>query len=190
MKALLIPIKEPPAGKTRLAPLLSAEERESLARVMLEDVIHAVRNARKPDRVAVVSSSDSIIGLALNLGWSALAETRQTSESASVDWASHLLGEWGFDVVMRLPADVPLVKGEDIDALVSVELSPSGALLVPSRDGTGTNAILRSPATLFPSPIRPELVRVAQARGHAARRRMHDSRELADRIGHRRTGGS
>jgi 2-phospho-L-lactate guanylyltransferase len=34
-------------------------------------------------------------------------------------------------------------------------LNLPGALLVPSREGTGTNAIIRTPANLFPSRFGP-----------------------------------
>lgn len=156
MKALLIPIKDPAGGKTRLAPLLSAEERNLLAWTMLEHVCYAANKARKADLVAVVSSSDSILRFARMLGWAAFGEREQLSESASVDWASRLLAERGFDTVMRLPADLPLVQAEDIDELLSVTLTPPAALLVPSRDGTGTNAIIRTPPGLFPSRFGPD----------------------------------
>jgi 2-phospho-L-lactate guanylyltransferase len=84
-----------------------------------------------------------------------LIEESQTSESASVDWASRILSERGFDTVMRLPADLPLVRTEDIDELLSIELDSPGALLVPSREGTGTNTIIRTPPALFPSRFGP-----------------------------------
>jgi 2-phospho-L-lactate guanylyltransferase len=84
-----------------------------------------------------------------------LIEESQLSESASIDWASRALSERGFEGVMRLPADLPLVRAEDIDALLSIELRSPAALLVPSREGTGTNAIIRMPPNLFPSRFGP-----------------------------------
>jgi 2-phospho-L-lactate/phosphoenolpyruvate guanylyltransferase len=155
MKALLIPIKDPANAKTRLAELLSDNERRRLAWAMFEDVSLPITAARKPDRVVLVSSFIPAIERARELGWVVLIEESQTSESASVDWASRILSERGFDTVMRLPADLPLVRGEDIDELLSVELDSPGALLVPSREGTGTNAIIRTPPTLFPSRFGP-----------------------------------
>jgi 2-phospho-L-lactate guanylyltransferase len=155
MKALLIPIKDPTHAKTRLAELLSEEERRRLAWAMFKDVSRAIATARKPDRVVLVSSFAPAIERARDLGWDVLIEESQISESASVDWASRILSERGFDTVMRLPADLPLVRAEDIDELLSVELDSPGALLVPSREGTGTNAIIRTPPTLFPSRFGP-----------------------------------
>src|SRR5262249_57314730 len=74
----------------------------------------------------------------------------------------------GFDTVMRLPADLPLVRAEDIDEIFSVELAAHGALLVPSRDGTGTNAIVRTPPTLFPSRFGPNSLELHKAEAHKA----------------------
>ena len=155
MKALLIPVKDPTHAKTRLAELLTEGERRQLAWAMFEDVTGAIANTRKPDRVVIVSSFTPAVARARELGWDVLVEESQISESASVDRASRLLSERGFDTVMRLPADLPLVRAEDIDELLSIELASPGALLVPSREGTGTNAIIRTPATLFPSRFGP-----------------------------------
>ncbi|HXG65277.1 MAG TPA: 2-phospho-L-lactate guanylyltransferase [Blastocatellia bacterium] len=155
MKAVLIPIKGPANAKTRLAGLLTAEERRRLAWAMFADVSRAIADTMKPDRVVIVTNYGPAAQHAHRLGWDTLLEESQTSESASVDRALRLLGERGFDVVMRLPADVPLVRAADVDALLTVKLAAPATLLVPSRDGTGTNAIIRTPPALFPSRFGP-----------------------------------
>src|SRR4030095_72192 len=155
MRALLIPVKDPTHAKTRLAGLLSEDERRRLAWSMFEDVSRAVVNARKPERVVIVTSFGPAVEHARKLGWGIPFEKTQASASASIDWASRVLSDQGCESVMRLPADLPLVTPEDIDALLSVEFGSPGALLVPSRDGTGTNAIIRTPRDLFPSRFGP-----------------------------------
>lgn len=155
MKALLIPIKDPANAKTRLSQTLSPDERRRLAWAMFEDVSRAASRATKPDRVVMATSYGPAIERAQQLGWDVLIEQSQQSESASVDWASRALAERGFDSVMRLPADLPLVQAEDIDELLSKELRAPAALIVPSREGTGTNAIIRTPPALFPSRFGP-----------------------------------
>lgn len=155
MKALLIPLKDPANAKTRLAGLLLADERRRLAWAMFEDVSRAVCATTRADRVVLVSSFEPAIVHARSAGWDVLTEDSQESESASIDWASRVLAERGFDTVMRLPADIPLVEARDIDELISLELRVHDAVLVPSREGTGTNAILRTPPALFPSRFGP-----------------------------------
>jgi 2-phospho-L-lactate guanylyltransferase len=163
MKALLIPIKDPANAKTRLAPLLSPDERRRLAWAMFEDASHAVAGITKADRVYLVSNFAPAIEHARRLGWDVLVEEAQASESASIDWASGVLAERGIDAVLRLPADLPLVRAEDIDALLAIEVSPPAAILVPSRAGTGTNAILRTPPTWFPSRFGPNSLALHKA---------------------------
>ena len=160
MNALLIPIKDPARSKTRLSELLSAEERARLAWAMFEDVCRAVAACSRADRVVIVTSFESAISRARASGWDVLIEESQISESASVDWASRKLAESGFDAVMRLPADIPAVRAEDIDALLAIDLARPGVALVPSREGTGTNAIIRTPPDLFPSQFGPDSLRL------------------------------
>src|SRR5689334_13714374 len=109
MRVLLIPIKDPANAKTRLAPLLSADERRRLAWAMFEDVSRAVADTTKADGIYVVSSYGPALAHAERLGLETLIEQAQASESASVDWASRVLVERGVEAVLRLPADVPLV---------------------------------------------------------------------------------
>ncbi len=163
MKALLIPIKEPNRAKTRLANLLTLDERQQLVWAMFEDVCKALATAKKAQHIFIVTNFQKAAEQARAFGWNVLFEEAQESESASVDWASRLLRARGFDAVMRLPADLPLVQGEDIDELLAIELKTPNALLVPSREGTGTNAIIRTPADLFPSRFGPNSLALHQA---------------------------
>ena len=156
MKALLIPFKDPSRAKTRLAKLLSEDERRRLALAMLDDVSRAAAAASQADRIFLISSFAPALQRARDLGWDLLIEESQISESASVDWACGILSERGFKTAMRLPADVPLVRPADIDELLSIRLETPGALLVPSREGSGTNAIVRTPPHLFPSRFGPD----------------------------------
>lgn len=155
MKAVLIPVKDPARAKTRLGDVLSLEERKRLAWAMFMDVAVAVAAAARPDRVVVVTNFTEAIEHARRLGFDVLVEEGQVSESRSVDWASRLLFESGFESVLRLPADAPLVEPGDVDELLSIPLRAPGAVLVPSREGTGTNALMRTPPDLFPSRFGP-----------------------------------
>ena len=162
MKAVLIPVKDPARGKTRLAEYFTLDERKQLAWAMFEDVARAASGASLPDRVAIVTNFDLAAKRAREIGFDVLNEQAQISESASVDWASLILKQQGFETVIRMPADVPLILAEDIDWLLSVEVPSPGALLVPSLDGTGTNAIVRTPPDVFPSRFGPNSLALHQ----------------------------
>ena len=151
MRALLLPIKDLRHAKQRLAPLLSPEERFGIAQAMLADTIRAVRGVRRADKIFVVTNYFPATQAAEANDWELLREEQQISESVSVDAASQLCAERGVTSLLRLPLDVPLVQASDIDELLEIDCAAPTLVIVPSRDGTGTNAILRTPPALFPS---------------------------------------
>ncbi len=150
-KVVLLPLKDPTLAKQRLAGQLSSDERQRLAWAMLADVAEALRRARKPDQVVVVSSCPPILSFAEQNDWQVIPESHQISESHSVDRSCRLLRQSGVRTVLRIPGDIPLIQGQDLDRILSCEMTPPYAVLVPSRDGTGTNALLRNPPDAFPS---------------------------------------
>jgi 2-phospho-L-lactate guanylyltransferase len=155
MRAILIPVKDLSRAKQRLSPVLPQELRTRLARAMLADVFAAVAGVRSVGAVFVVSSDSGALAAARARGWGCLPETGQLSESHSVDVASRLCAARGVTALLRLPADLPLVGAADIEAVLSACPDRPGAVLVPSRDKTGTNALLRTPPDLFPSHFGP-----------------------------------
>lgn len=151
MRALLLPIKDLRNAKKRLTGVLTPEERFGLAEAMLADTIRAVRGVRRADKIFVVTNYEPAMCLAEENRWEILRETHQISESDSVDAASRICEERGVQALLRVPLDIPLVQATDIDELLAVECEVPVLVIVPSRDGLGTNAILRMPPALFPS---------------------------------------
>ncbi|HEV2340324.1 MAG TPA: 2-phospho-L-lactate guanylyltransferase [Candidatus Acidoferrales bacterium] len=163
MKAILIPVKEFREAKKRLTPHFSSAERAALAEAMCEDFFQVVSAIRCVERVFVVSKEPGALALARERGWEAIVEKRQISESDSVDAASQFCAAQGVNALLRLPIDLPLAEPRDIEAVFreldekfdgNFDGAPA-AVLVPSRDGAGTNALLRTPPGLFPSRFGP-----------------------------------
>jgi len=151
MRALLLPIKDLNNAKKRLVGVLTPEERFGLAEAMLADTIRAVRGVELAEKIFVVTNYEPAIRIAQENGWQVLREEQQISESDSVDAASRICEDRGVTALLRLPLDVPLVQASDIDELLAVQCEAPALVIVPSRDGLGTNAILRMPPSLFPS---------------------------------------
>jgi 2-phospho-L-lactate/phosphoenolpyruvate guanylyltransferase len=151
MRALLLPVKDLRNAKERLVGILSPEERFTLAHAMLADTVCAMRGVQRADTIFVVTNYEPAMQAARENGWQILSEDRQISESVSVDDASRRIEALGFGAVLRIPLDLPLIQSRDIDELLAIECSAPAIVIVSSRDGTGTNAILRTPPTLFPS---------------------------------------
>lgn len=151
MRYLLIPVKDLTHAKQRLAALMTQQERTRLAWAMLENTLAIAAQVRTVDRVTIVTLYPPAIELAQKFGMEVILETEQISESASVDFGSRQAATLGAEAVLRLPIDLPLITSEDIETVLAADKPESSVVMVPSRDGTGTNAILRRPPTLFPS---------------------------------------
>lgn len=151
MRALLLPVKDLRNAKKRLMGRLTPEERFGLAQAMLADTIRAVQGVRRADKIFVATNYQPAIDIAEENGWEILREDQQISESASVDAASRICEQRGVRALLRMPLDLPLIDPRDIEELLALECSAPAMAIVPSRDGTGTNALLRMPPTLFPS---------------------------------------
>jgi 2-phospho-L-lactate guanylyltransferase len=151
MRALLLPVKDLRNAKKRLVGVLTHEERFGLAESMLGDTIRTLRGVLSAEKIFVTSNYQPALDAAEENGWEILREERQISESDSVDAASRICEKRGVRALLRLPLDLPLAQSRDIDELLTIEFPAPALVIVPSRDGAGTNAILRTPPTLFPS---------------------------------------
>jgi 2-phospho-L-lactate guanylyltransferase len=155
MRYILIPVKDLARAKQRLASLMTQEERTRLAWAMLENTFAAAAAARNVDRIAVVTLYPPAVELAEKYGMELIIEAAQISESHSVDFGSREARRRGATAVLRLPIDLPLVTTPDIETILECDGGEPAVVIAPSRDGTGTNAILRRPPDLFPSHFGP-----------------------------------
>jgi 2-phospho-L-lactate guanylyltransferase len=151
MRAVLLPVKHLQNAKQRLANILTSEERLALATAMLADTVRALTGVSRAGKIFLATSYEPAMRAAAEHGWDLLQEKEQISESHSVDAASRICAERGVSHLLRLPLDLPLVQSADIDELLAIDCSAPAVVIVPSRDGTGTNAILRAHPCLFPS---------------------------------------
>ena len=163
MKYLLIPIKDLARAKQRLQRLMTQPERTELARLMMERTLAEARAVRGLDGVAIVTVYEPAMRLARQAGFEVITETEQISESVSVDYGSRVLAGRGVQSVLRLPIDLPLVTAADLETMLARLRDEPSTVLVPSRDGTGTNAIARTPPDLFPSHFGPHSLSKHQA---------------------------
>lgn len=155
MQAILIPVKEFAEGKKRLAAHFSAAERAALAQALCADFFTMMARVRSAARIVVISKEPEALDRARRLGWQTIVESQQSSESASVDFASRHCAANGINALLRVPIDLPLAEPEDIEGLFAQLGESPAAVIVPSGDGTGTNALLRTPPALFPSRFGP-----------------------------------
>ncbi len=153
--AVLIPAKGFTKSKQRLAPLLSGRGRWILAQAMLHSVLDQVLSARGVEATFVVTANAEVMQLAESLGAQVIQEQQERGETEAVALALRNLRLRGLQTVLILPGDLPLIRSSDVESVLNqVPVGKSAspfAVLVPSRDHMGTNALLLSP----PDVIRP-----------------------------------
>jgi 2-phospho-L-lactate guanylyltransferase len=131
-----------------------------LAEAMFRDVLAASLATTAADRVAVVTSDAGLLATALAAGARVIDEEFPRGLNVAVALGTSVLIGDGARTVCTVLSDIPLVKAEDIDAVFAAMPSGRGAVLVPSRDFSGTNVICRSPADAVPTRFgRMSLVR-------------------------------
>jgi 2-phospho-L-lactate guanylyltransferase len=149
----LLPVKAPVNAKQRLSQLLTPDQRERLARVMYEQMLDTLCSTRNLDRVVVVTSDPAAADHARRAGALVFDEQEQRSHSHSADAAARRAMSLGARTVLLAPIDVPLATAAEIDELAA--MASPGVVIVPSFDGTGTNALLRTPPDVIESRFGP-----------------------------------
>jgi 2-phospho-L-lactate guanylyltransferase len=161
----ILPVKGFGAAKQRLAESLGAGSRQALAQAMFTDVLSSVRHVPELDEITVVTSDRTAESAAGGHGVRVLPDTAQAGQSAAaLIGIRHALSE-GYDRVLLLPGDTPLVQPGDLAGLLT---GTSEVVIVPDRHGTGTNALLLTPPdALEPSFGEGSFARHVEAAEHA-----------------------
>ena len=158
MICAVLPVKAPINAKQRLKGFLSPSQREALARLMFQEVLSTLCSVRGLDRIVVATSDRAVANHASQSGATVFEEQEQLGHSHSADAAARRAMSLGAATVLLLPIDVPLVTKAEIEGLVA-EAEPDaakpGLIIVPSLDGTGTNALVRTPPDAIASCFGP-----------------------------------
>ncbi len=147
----VVPVKSMRQAKQRLAPLLTAAERHGLFRAMLEDVLAALDGVDALAGILVVTADAEARTLARRHGARVLDETCPRGHTAAAALGARTLAAEGAAGMLQLPADIPLIGGDDIRALLRAHAPTAPAVtLAPSRDERGSNAVACSPPDALP----------------------------------------
>jgi 2-phospho-L-lactate guanylyltransferase len=149
----LLPVKILSNAKQRLAGHLTPAQRETLARTMYEQTLATILEAGGIDRVVVVTSDPDAAQHARRSGVLVFEESEQLSHSTSADAACRRAIQTGATTALLVPIDVPTALPEDFERLAAA--ARPGVIIVPSADGTGTNALARTPPDVIESRFGP-----------------------------------
>jgi 2-phospho-L-lactate/phosphoenolpyruvate guanylyltransferase len=141
----ILPMKGFDEAKQRLRADLDPATRRALVEAMFSDVLVALRRSTMVERVLVVSSDHGAQQIAGGYGAMVLEDEQQGHNEAAALGLARLI-ELGAERALLVPGDCPLLDPVELDELIRRPAAPRSALIVPDRHGTGTNALLLSPA--------------------------------------------
>ena len=163
----IVPIKSLAQAKTRLAKSLASGTRRSLVQAMFSDVLGSLRRTERVDRIAVVTNDVLAESLSRGFGIEVLADEREDGQSAATEVAIGHAIDQGYERVLLVPGDTPLIDPIEVDELLMrCERDEIGVAVVPDRHGTGTNALVIAPPGSFHPAFGPDSLErhLAQAR--------------------------
>jgi 2-phospho-L-lactate guanylyltransferase len=167
----IVPVKPLRRGKSRLADVLTNEERTNLNRHLLENTIDALKSIPEIEHVLVVSRDSEALAMARDLGARTVLENKNSDLNIALARATVVAKTYATRGVLILPVDLPLITPEDVQAMLDKIGEPPVVVVAPDRYYNGTNAMLVCPAGLIEYEYGPgsferhcERARVAGAR--------------------------
>jgi 2-phospho-L-lactate guanylyltransferase len=164
----VVPVKPLRYGKSRLAHILSPEERAALTTSMLNRTLETLNNVPGIFRSLVISRDPSALKIARNYGAYTYGEGDKQDLNVALIRAAHLAAAQEATGILIIPADLPLITVEDVEMMLPAMASNSatthsrpygnGAMryderraiaICADRNGNGTNALYVSPPLGF-----------------------------------------
>ena len=149
MRYALVPVKDLSQAKERLSPLLSSDERHTLAAAMLDDVLSALEQASRLERIALVTRDALATSLAVGRGFEVIDEGSGQGLSDAVEVGVQVCRDRGASSLAVIPGDIPLLTPADIDSLMD-HGTRHEVVIVPSWNSRGTNTVLLEPPDVLP----------------------------------------
>lgn len=167
----IIPVKGFYQGKSRLAPALNAQSRRALNQEMLQCVVKTA-TASSLKACLVATPDEEVAFWCQNQGLLVFLDGGKDINASLQDAAAWARGQ-GADSVLILPADLPLLAVEDIEAILKLGAVPFSLVVASCRRGSGTNALFLRPPGIIPFSFGPESFQAHLSLGHQKGVKVH-----------------
>lgn len=164
----IVPVKPLRYGKSRLADILSPEERAALTTSMLNRTLQTLNQVPGLFRSLVISRDPAALKIARDYGAYTYGEGDKQDLNIALTRAAHLAATQEAAGLLIIPADLPLITVEDVEMMlagVGPSLAftrpadhnnggfrlrkPRAMTICPDRSKNGTNALYISPPLGF-----------------------------------------
>jgi 2-phospho-L-lactate guanylyltransferase len=145
----IVPVKPLRRGKSRLAGVLSEDERADLNRQLLAHTVDTLAAIPEIEQVLVVSRDPAALALARDHGARTVQENGAPKLNVALARATIVAKNYITRGVLVVPADLPLITPEDVRTMLDRAKEPPVVVVSPDRHRQGTNALLVCPVGLI-----------------------------------------
>lgn len=146
---VIIPVKPLNRAKSRLAQVLSPQQRQELAESMFRHLLQVVNNVPQIMGTLVVSRDGRALAIARDYGARTVQESGAPELNAALMRATQVVARWRGSGVLILPADLPLVSEVDLTSIVEMGRDDPSVVIATDANEDGTNAMLVRPPGLI-----------------------------------------
>jgi 2-phospho-L-lactate/phosphoenolpyruvate guanylyltransferase len=164
----IVPVKPLRYGKSRLAHILSPDERAALTTSMLNRTLQTLNHVPGILRSLVISRDPAALKIARDYGAYTYGEGDKQDLNVALTRAAHLAAAQEATGLLVIPADLPLISVEDVEMMLAGVgphipfgqpnghrngafrfRRPRAISICPDRNENGTNALYVSPPLGF-----------------------------------------
>jgi 2-phospho-L-lactate guanylyltransferase len=147
-------VKDFARAKRRLRHRFDDAAVDRILRALVADVLGALHEAKRIERVFVLTDDAAVAEAARASGASVMLRVPDPGLNAAIDAAAADCARDGYDALLVALGDLPTLRGADVDAVVAAgERDP--IVIVPAGDG-GTALLFRRPPLVIPARFGPE----------------------------------
>ncbi len=145
----IVPVKPLRRGKSRLSGVLSPEERNDLNRRLLTHTLETLSAIPDIEQILVISRDQAALSLAREHGARTVLENGAPELNVALARATIVVKNYATHGLLIVPADLPLISSEDVNAMLEIAVDPPVVVLAPDHRRQGTNALLVCPVGLI-----------------------------------------
>lgn len=164
----IVPVKPLRRGKSRLAPVLSEDDRALLNERLLVHTVDTLKEMPELGEVLVVSRDPAALALARDHGARTLQEDGAPHLNVALQRATLVAQSYNADSVLVVPADLPQVSKVDLALMLQAGTEAPVVVIAPDHHHEGTNALYMNPAGLIEYEFGPGSFESHSARAKAA----------------------
>jgi 2-phospho-L-lactate guanylyltransferase len=146
----IVPLKPLSRTKSRLSPVLSQAQREKLSEQIFVNTLITLKKVKGIGGVLVVSRDSAALALARQYEVQTVQESGAPELNDALTRATEAVRLWNAQGVLIVPADIPLLRVRDFEAMLELSSGGPEIVIAPDRHERGTNALLVRPPGLIP----------------------------------------